>query len=414
MRLPRLAPAFLILAFLAGAPVVPSADAAGPAAGNGQFSTGPSCAVSCITSALVEPHTGAFGVTVRTDTPAQIFFGIAPLIAPEGAWMRSSFSAPGRTVWANHLSNLEPDTLYKLVVKATDAQGHTETRTTFVRTLAVETAQPAGPGGVQSNVGCSQQCITGVSLVPDATGAGLTVNTSVPAKLTVSVDDDAPGTVGDAPIFGTPEDSFSLPQLDTSSSGFVDRLMPGKTYHLIVRATDANGLSSYRQGIFRTKSRRAKLVLDGVRMYYDGDKGLNRGELNFRVAVNQDERGSLRIKERKVASGNWLEFGNHGRLDLLPPSRGLNLAVQARERDHAGACFDSTGNDLFTPDNHKVDEWCRKWTWVTVRGIVDLDAPVGDASPIAGGAGRHDFELKTSNSAGIRYVVYGHVDVRYS
>jgi hypothetical protein len=399
-----------------GALALPAPASASPPAGDGQFSTGPSCAVSCITSALIEPHTESFGLDVHTDTPARIFIGVQHLGQPEGSWVDWAMSEPGRTRWGNHLTGLQPDTTYKVTVSATDALSRTEKRTTYFRTLAVQTAVPVGPDDVQSGVGCSQQCISAVRLAPDGTGAGMTVDTTVPAKVKVSVDDDAPGTIDGAPFFGTPEGSFSSTQFAKRRAGFVDGLRPGSNYHIIVRATDAAGFTAYRQGIFRTKSRRAKLVLEGVRVYYDGDKGANRGELGFAPAVNQEYQSKLRIKEAKVASGNWLEFRGHGRLDLAPLSRGLNLAIQARERDHAPTCYDRSSSGLWSPDNGSVDKWCEKRTWVTVRQVIDLDAPVpgSDASPIEGGAGRHEFEIKTSNSAGIRFVVYGHVIVGYS
>jgi hypothetical protein len=388
---------------------------AGPAAAHAsQFTNGPSCAVSCIDSALIEPHTGSFGVSVRTDTPARIFIGVQRLLQPENSWLDWARSGPGHTRWANHLTGLQPDTTYKVTVSATDSMSRTDKRTTFFRTLAVQTAGHGGPGGVQSNVGCSVQCISMVRLAPGGTGAGMTVDTTVPARVQVSVDDDAPGTIGDSPVFGTPEGSFSSSQLLTRRSGFVDGLAPGRNYHLIVRVTDASGLTSYQQGIFRTKSRRAKLVLEGIRVYYDGDKGANRGELGFSNAINQEYRSGLRIKERKVASGNWLDFPGSGRLDLAPGSRGLNIAIQARERDHAGTCFDRTGAAPWRPDSGRVDKWCDKRTWVTARKVIDLDSPLPGVSPIDGGTGRHEFELLTSNSAGIRFVVYGDVIVKYS
>ena len=69
-----------------------------------------------------------------------------------------------------------------------------------------------------------------------------------------------------------------------------------------------------------------------------------------------------------------------------------------------------------SPESGKSDRWCDKWTWVAVHKVIDLDAPVpvGHPSPIIGGTGRHEFEILTSNDAGIRFVVEGHVDVRYS
>jgi hypothetical protein len=37
-----------------------------------------------------------------------------------------------------------------------------------------------------------------------------------------------------------------------------------------------------------------------------------------------------------------------------------------------------------------------------------------NASPIAGGTGRHPIEIQTPWDGGIRFVVYGYVDVKYS
>jgi hypothetical protein len=391
---------------------LPGAALASP---GGSYSTGPSCAVSCITSALIEPHTGAFGVTVRTDTPARIFVGVSTLLAPDGSWIDWTQSPAGRTTWADHLTGLAPDTLYKVTVSATDAQSRTERRTTFFRTRAVQTTLPEGPGGVQSNVGCSEQCISQVRLQARGTGVGLTVDTTVPAKLAISADRDAPGTIDGNPFFGTPEDSVATSGYATHWSGALDGLVPGRTYHIILRATDAEGHVSYQSGLFRTRERRAKLVLRGIRVYYDGDKGANRGELGFVTALNQTYEPHLRIRERKVASGNWLEFPDD-HVNLAPLSRGLNVAVQARERDNASSCGDQTGPGFWSPENGKVDQWCNKRTWVSVHAVIDLDAPVpgGDEEAGSGGTGRHEFQIMTSNTAGIRYVVYGYVDVKYS
>jgi hypothetical protein len=406
-----------VTAVLAAAVVASTSALSGTAFASpgGDFSTGPSCAVSCITSALIEPHTSAFGVTVRTDTPARIFVGVSTLLAPDGSWIDWAQSGPGRTSWAGHVTGLAPDTLYKVTVSATDAQSRTERRTTFFRTLAVQTALPEGPGGVQSNVGCSEQCISQVRLQPRGTGAGLTVDTTVPAKLAISADRDAPGTIGGNPFFGTPEDTIATPGFASHWAGALDGLVPGSTYHIILRATDAAGHIAYRSGLFRTKERRAKLVLRGIRVYYDGDKGANRGELSFVTALNQAYDPHLRIRERKVASGNWLEFPDD-HVNLAPLSRGLNVAIQARERDNASTCSNQTGPGFWLPENGKVDQWCNKRTWVTARAVIDLDAPVpnGDQEPGGGGTGRHEFEIKTSDTAGIRYVVYGYVDVRYN
>jgi hypothetical protein len=99
-------------------------------------------------------------------------------------------------------------------VSATDSQSPTERRSTFCRTRAVETNLPRGPGDLQSNVGCSAQCISAAGLNPGGTGAELSVDTTVPAKLTISADREAPGTIGGGPIFGTPEAAAALDATD--------------------------------------------------------------------------------------------------------------------------------------------------------------------------------------------------------
>ena len=398
MRIRTVAVAVLITALCA------ACAHAGPSAGGGQISTGPSCSVSCVTSALIEPHTTAFGVSVHTDTPATIL--IAVYDRATNVNLGWSLSPAGRTAWADHVTGLEPDTTYRVTIKASDAHGHTDMRSTLYRTLAVQTTQPLGPGAVQSAVGCTEDCIASVGLTPRGTSVSVAVDTTVSAQVKVSVDRDAPGTIGNTPFFGTPE-------AEATSDGYVSHwptvlrgLVPGSAYHVIVRATDADGHSYAVAGEFQTKRRMAQLVLKGIRVYYDGDKGLNRGELRFDAAVNQVDEPSLRIKDSKVDSGNWLTFGHHGRLAYFPQSRGLNIAVQAKERDfNRFFCLDSMGAGVITPDSGRSTGRCNKWTWVTVRGVVDLDTPAPN--------GRHEFTLMTSNTAGIRFVVYGYVDVTY-
>jgi hypothetical protein len=143
------------------------------------------------------------------------------------------------------------------------------------------------------------------------------------------------------------------------------------------------------------------LVLEGIRVYNDGDKGANRGELRFDAAVNQVDEPSVRIKERKVASGSWLSFGHDGRLTYLPQSRAQHRRTGqgARQRQHQLVLRDDRGRCGLSRARS------RRRTWVTVRGVVDLDA--------TGPYGHRDFTLMTSNAAGIRFVVDGHVDVRY-
>src|SRR4029077_13971215 len=104
----------------------------------------------------------------------------------------------------------------------------------------------------------------------------------------------------------------------------------------------------------------------------------------------------------KVASGNWLTFGHHGRLTYFPRSRGLNIAVQAKERDSASSrwCFETIGTGVIAPDPGRTDERGHKRPGGTVRGVVDLDA--------TGPYGHRDFTLMTSNTAGIRFVVEVH------
>jgi hypothetical protein len=126
---------FLLLALT----VIPVA--AGPTAPAG-FGSGLGCAAQCIRTAVTTSHGKSVGLHITTDTPAKLKAQIstqAPL--PNGnapPWFTNPTTKSDnsfRTDWTTSFSNLEPDTTYHIVVRATDASGNTAYQQGTFRTL---------------------------------------------------------------------------------------------------------------------------------------------------------------------------------------------------------------------------------------------------------------------------------------
>lgn len=101
--------------------------------------------------------------------------------------------------------------------------------------------------------GCANQCITSalLSSVYNSPDVNLEVRTNVPAQMTVWVSTQAPLDVGFPLFMGVPPAGQSL-VLRTAWTTGIDGLAADTTYHIVVRAVDANGNRSYRQGTFHT------------------------------------------------------------------------------------------------------------------------------------------------------------------
>lgn len=262
------------LAFAAGA-----ARADGP-----PITAGTGCTVQCVKKAAVSATADSARVEVETTVVAVVAVSVAkqPTGGSPGSLTASSVKTtklytPAGVTRTASFDGLEPDTVYSIALKATDVRGKSSTRTGTFKTLPVKTSGIGGPGGLDSGLGCSVQCITKALFAqapPDGSIATVDIETSTDAKFKLAV-------ARDAEFF----------QLVTSqeSPGFVRTwktqvaaLLPGTTYHVWARATDRQGHAFDRKGTFRTVSATALVTLHKIKVVADGDQGSAKGELYFR------------------------------------------------------------------------------------------------------------------------------------
>jgi hypothetical protein len=101
--------------------------------------------------------------------------------------------------------------------------------------------------------GCANQCISSAQLsqVFNSANVNLEVRTNTPASMTVWVSTSAPIDAGFPLFVGVPAAAHT-PTLRTSWTTAIDGLQADTTYHIVVRAIDADGNRSYRQGTFHS------------------------------------------------------------------------------------------------------------------------------------------------------------------
>jgi len=395
-----------------------------PSAGAADLKSGLGCAAACIREALLETHPYAVGVRVRTDTPARIAVSVSERAAPgDGGgitnqqYIDSAASAPGRTSFATHLTGLKPDRLYEFVVSARDAAGHVHRRSTTFRTRNLQSLGEGTPGSFDSGAGCAAQCIRTAQAATGGRDAEITVNTNVPTRLTVTADRDAPVPTSLGPMFvGQPDATFSTGKLRTSYTGTLAGLQPGSRYNVIVRATDANGRVAWREGTVDTDARHARVTFTAIKVTNDADKRKsNKGEIEFRVALNTQVQSHLRRSEDTIKSGKTVHLPNGAEATLDAAPQNLFIQVQGIERDWRG-CFSSNqgGFGIWTPDSGQIIVQCNRYQWSTASGLFDLDTVPAEGSLPGqyGGAGMINFSVPVDEGY-LRFRVDGHVDVWY-
>ena len=402
----------LIGAVLAAAAFTPtSAHAAGP-----QIDSGLGCAAACIDQALLEPNAHSVRVRVRTEVPAKIVAGVRKRAIGDSPYLDSSSSMFRTTRWLTRLEGLEPDRLYEFEISATDAQGRTYHRVTTFRTKELQSLGDDLPNSVDSGAGCAAQCIRTAQAAVGGREAEITVNTNVPVKLAITADRGAPAPTSLGPMFvGRPDARLDTGVYGKSYKGRLAGLQPDSRYNVIIRATDANGRVAWREGTLDTDARHARVVFDRIKVHADADKGRNRGEIQFRVALGEDVQFHLKRDEDKIKSGKTVHLPKGGEQTFTDTGQHMLIQVQGIERDWKG-CFssDQTGEGLLDPLQGKGKWDCNRWTWSIAQGFFDLDsAPAPDALPGGfGGGGTVNFSLPVARSD-LRFTVDGHVDVWY-
>ena len=349
------------------------------------------CANQCITTALLSANLTSpdLGLDVGTNTAATISVYVsknAPVADPKGnpvfpGKAPLATSPAGTTDWSTTLTPLQPATKYYLIVKATDANAKASYRSTSFTTIT-PVENPGGLVNPAGGPGCAVQCITKAVLAPgaSATEQALAVTSHTPARFMVWVGTQAPQYADGAPHFG------DLPAL-AESDDFVeswDTKLGGLTadhdYHIIVRATDADGNRAYRVGQFHTAKQDLPWLMVGfekIHVTHDGDASAgNRGELSFAWGTADFTLGTR--GEEKMNGGTTLApDGIHSEF-LVPNAEGFlpTLYVSGSERDADGlAEFCTMGTGVFLDPGHS-DSCDAKWN-VASSGLVSVDSLAG-------------------------------------
>lgn len=323
--------------------------AASASAGGGPIiSAGTGCAVQCIQKALVVATATSATVELETTVLAHLTVSITKqtastttggLTASQTKTVHISAFSPSRIA---SFAGLEPDTTYAIVVKATDLKQQTAYRKGTFKTLPVKVNGPAGPATFDSGLGCAAQCIEQALFSqskPAASIAKLDVRTSTDAKIQVIVSRDKPVATAAGPSQFEIVSTQSSPGLTRSWQTQVGGLLPGTRYWAVVRAKDAEGRMSFRQGSFRTVSASAVVTLHKIRVLNDGDKGRNKGELHFRyfgAGKGLGSNGGFQKIRSPATVGVKVAGQNRPGLSMLLPANGdakLDVRVLADECD---------------------------------------------------------------------------------
>ena len=289
------------------------ADDGGP-----QITAGTGCAVQCVKKAAVAATASSAKVELETTVVSVVTVWVAKQVNgnPPGTLTASQAKVvqlylPAGATRTASFDGLEPDTTYAIGVKATDVHGKSSTRTGTFKTLPVKTNGLGGPDTIDSGLGCSVQCITKAlfgQAPPDGSVATAELKTSTDAKIQLIVGADQ--------AFHEIVFDKTNPWLVRSWKPQIGGLLPGTTYHVVVRATDAQGRISERRGTFRTVSATALVTIQKIKIVNDGDKGKAKGELNFRYwFAGHDEAASGFLK---LGSGQIVSARQQG---TEPPRR---------------------------------------------------------------------------------------------
>ena len=277
---------------LAAAAVAMLALAAGTASADGGpiISAGTGCAVQCIKKAVVTPTSTTATVELETTVPAHLTVSITKQTAGTTTGGLTAQLTKTDHIWAfaRHpkasFDGLEPDTTYAIVVKATDLKQQTAYQKGTFKTLPVKTQGPVGPSTLDSGLGCAAECIETAlftQVKPAASIANVDLRTSTDAKIQLIVSRDKPVATAAGPSQFDIVSNQSSPGMTRAWRTQVGGLLPGTRYWAVLRAKDAEGRMSIRQGSFRTVSAHALVTLHKIKVLNDGDKN-SKGELYFR------------------------------------------------------------------------------------------------------------------------------------
>ncbi len=370
-----------------------------PSSGLGGLSSNFSgCAVQCVEHAILTPNlqTPNLGLEVQMKVPARIDI---TLTNEDTGDTRSFTSGTFKTQWTTTLSPLDAATPYHLRFEAFDQQNQKQVYThEFVTTTPLDL-----PDQIAGNeAGCGLQCVTvgDVETTDRFDVVEVHVETNTPAVLRAYVSTSAPGWVGDAPLMPA-ESEVAVPAgLATDWTFAVDGLAADTTYHVVVKATDADDQTAFALGEFHTDDEPpadVRVTFQQVFVQWDGDPhwgGLDRGELSFAWGFDGQAIGTR--AEEKMDGGTYFDLTSHNEQWFAIDRDGgtlPNVMVRGSERDWDADFgeFCATGNGIPSAPIHLDD--CDTKTNVAQTGnltLADIEALPYCTSIGFEGAGIHD------------------------
>jgi hypothetical protein len=337
----RILTTFAIAAALAAAAGTARADDGGP-----QITAGTGCVVQCVKKAAVTATASGAKVELETTVVTVVTVWVARQATgnpPPGTLTASQAKVvklylPAGATRTASFDGLEPDTTYAIGVKATDVHGKSSTRTGTFKTLPVKTNGLGGPDTIDSGLGCSVQCITKAlfgQAPPDGSVANAVLKTATDAKiqLIVGADQQFHQIVFDQ----------TNPWLVRSWKPQIRNLLPGTTYHVVVRATDGQGRISERRGTFKTVQATALVTIQKLKIVNDGDKGKAKGELFFRYFFAGHE----------LTSNGFFKLGS-----------GAVVSAKAQNTSRPGVSYRFAANGDAKLDVHVTAEECDGHTYM--------------------------------------------------
>lgn len=338
------------------------------------------CAARCITRATLQRSDGSTDVRVEvvTDVRARTMVALSttPPVVVDGVP-----TLPGatvvqvhlpRTTFARTVTGLLPGTTYHVLVRATDRDGGSQYATTSFRTTTPAAAGPGAPAG------CEPSCWTGASIHDvDHDSARFHLTTSVPARLTVAVSPQEPGTIGGLPFL--PDDvPVDVPTgLRDMWDIAVEGLSPETTYHVVARATDSAGGYTLRLGRFTTAAEHVTFAptFRSIIVIRDGDPGRRgSGEISFAWGRPDGGIGGLNQADREEGDTVRVVDQTSQPFTIAPGGFAPFLHVSATEYDRPqNNCItrDSIWTTLFTEPHY--DGTCERRTNVATTGLLTVD-----------------------------------------
>jgi hypothetical protein len=316
-----------------------TAGAVSPVAPTSNLAAAPGCTLQCVSTALVTPTASGASVFVRTTVAASVTVVVTradrPTITSGGSGQPHVSVPPFLTERTIEVPGLEPETDYRIEVRARDLGGRTAARVGTFRTRPVTVAVDTPTTDLHAGQGCAAGCITsGVARAHSAIPGriDLEVRTSVPARIVVEVIRRGPSQ---RPILWRVAESGHAV---TRFAPVVEDLPYGARLEIVAHAVDANGRRAVRRGSVVTRRVDAVVRFAKLHITEDGDWGPNRGELAFWYLVNNAEPTASRYARYRSPTVITAPGGDgitRFRVPLSGPTAPLTLLVAAEECDWA-------------------------------------------------------------------------------